>query len=384
VYEKLLANNTQTLGTWAPYMLTANRDSLQHAMMPTGVNGPETVPLSSLPSVDVVFTADKSKWTRCVVVETSSDPGLSEGAAPKFYLRRHRGWNKDDVDAGGNPIYNDTAGMSWFPGYAINQETGERLNIFFGEDSYLTQDNGGDMIWNPTSNLFSAGSPIFGGKHFVWVTNTRYDSCRAIYNLMRTNNQISINSAYRQPVWCGMPMSQVGKLASLSNGLIPTMTRLRFRVAKPYNRYVPSGTDTLRPNNGYPLYRFSTRGLGAKPLTDVANNTDKQSLLDKIAVVPNPYYAYSEHYEQNRLDTRVRVVNLPPRAEISIYSIDGSLVRRLNKDNGDVAYIDWDLRNAKGLPVASGMYLFHVKAQGIGETIVRFFGALRPLDIRNY
>ncbi|RYD52161.1 MAG: hypothetical protein EOP52_08275 [Sphingobacteriales bacterium] len=384
LYEKLLANNTQTLGTWAPYMLTANRDSLNHAMMPSGVNGPEVLPLSTLPSIDVVFTSDKSKWSRCVVIETSSDVGLSEGAAPKFFLRRHRGWNKDDINASGNPIYNDTAGMSWFPGYAVNQETGERLNIFFGEDSYLTQDNGGDMIWNPTNNLFSAGAPVFGGKHFVWVTNTRYDSCRTIYNLLRSNNQLSINNAFRQPVWCGMPMSQAGKLASLSNGLIPTMTRLRFRVAKPYDRYVAAGIDTMQPNNGYPLYRFSTRGLGAKSLSDVANTTDKQSLLDRIAVVPNPYYAYSEHYEQNRLDTRVRVVNLPPRAEISIYSIDGSLVRRLNKDNGDVAYIDWDLRNAKGLPVASGMYLFHVKAEGIGETIVRFFGALRPLDIRNY
>lgn len=384
VYEKLLGNSTQTLGTWAPYMLTANaakRDSLQHAMMPSSVNGPNTLPLSLLPSVDVVFTADKSKWTRCVVVETNPSADFSEGGVAKFSLRAHKGWNKDDIDAGGNPIYNDSMGRSWFPGYAVNQETGERLNVFFGEDSYLQSDRGGDMIWNPTNTLFSSGSPVFGGRHFVWVTNTRYDECDSIYNLLRGNPNQRVRAFYL-PVWAGMPMAN--NLLSLKDGLIPTTTRLRFRVSRPYAQFVPSAVDTLRPNNGFPLYTFSTKGLGAKPLTDAANNTDKQSLLDRITVVPNPYYAYAEHYEQNRLDTRVRVTNLPQRAEISIYSIDGTLVRRLTKDNPGQAYLDWDLRNAKGLPIASGMYLFHVKAEGIGETIVRFFGAMRPLDIRNY
>ena len=44
-------------------------------------------------------------------------------------------------------------GMGWFPGYAIDIETGERLNIVFAEDSWLTSDNGNDMLWNPTSNI---------------------------------------------------------------------------------------------------------------------------------------------------------------------------------------------------------------------------------------
>ena len=385
VYEKLISNNSGVQGTWAPYMLTANAaraDSLQHALMPADINGPVTIPMANLPSVDVVFTADKSKWTRCVVVETSPTADLAEGGAPKFSLRAHKGWNKDDVDGNNNPVYNDSNGRSWFPGYAINQESGERLNIFFGEDSYLTDDNGGDMIWNPTTTTFSSFSPVFGGRHFVWVTGTRYDSCNDIYRRLRNGNAINRIAVYRTPVWCGIPMAT--KLLPLKDGLIPTTTRLRFRVSKPYRPYVAPGVDSVASNGGYPRYNFSTKGMGAKALTDAANKTDKQSLLDMITVVPNPYYAYAEGYEANRLDTRVRVTNLPHKAEISIYSIDGTMVRRLTKDNANQAYIDWDLRNAAGLPVASGMYLFHVKAEGIGETIIRFFGALRPLDIRNY
>lgn len=391
IYETLLANNTQTFSTWAPYMLAASNaknDSLQHGMMPASLEGPKGIKMATLASVDVVFTSDKSKWSRCVVVETNPNSDFSQGGAAKFSLRAHKGWNKDDIDAGGSPIYRDVDGMSWFPGYAINQETGERLNIFFGEDSYQRSDNGADMLWNPTNTLFSGGSifapatPVFGGRHFVWVTRTRYDSCNAIYSLLKANNRPSIEKVYGMPMWAGMPMAN--NLLPLKDGLIPTTTRLRFRVSKPYAKYVSAGVDTLASNNGYPLYTFSTKGMGARGLGDAGNNTDKQSLLDRISVVPNPYYAYAQHYEQNRLDTRVRITNLPRRAEVSVYSIDGSLVRRLTKDNPNEAYLDWDLRNAKGLPIASGMYLFHVKAEGIGETIVRFFGAMRPLDIRNY
>ena len=73
--------------------------------------------------------------------------------------------------------------MGWFPGYAINLESGERLNIIFSEDSWLSGENGRDMLWNPTSNIvteqfpfynsstgeFSGGSYLLGGKHFIYV-----------------------------------------------------------------------------------------------------------------------------------------------------------------------------------------------------------------------
>jgi hypothetical protein len=174
------------------------------------------------------------------------------------------------------------------------------------------------------------------------------------------------------------------RLKSVKDGLIPTETRLRIRVAKPYGRYAPDPNQTLK-NAGFPLYTFSTKGLAPKPLSDVANkwNSDKQALLDQIHVSPNPYYAYVG-YERSRLDTRVRIVNLPRTATINIYSLDGTLVRTLTKDNANVSYVDWDTRNAKGLSIASGMYLVHVRAEGIGETVIRWFGAMRPVDVTTY
>jgi hypothetical protein len=46
--------------------------------------------------------------------------------------------------------------------------------------------------------------------------------------------------------------------------------------------------------------------------------------------------------------------------------------------------IDWDLKNFAGVPISGGMYLIHVKADGIGERTVKWFGILRPVDLNSY
>ncbi len=272
-----------------------------------------------------------------------------------------------------------------FPGYAINQETGERMNIVFGEDSYLKAHNGADMIWNPSSTVLDpqSSSVVFGGKHYIYILDTKYDGDAAFAETIDSN--YTGVPRWTDIKWVGLPTIQPGQpLLSLKDGLIPTETRIRVRVTKPYASYAPDPAQTLR-NGGLPLFTFSTRGLGPVPLSDAANayNADKQALLDQIHVTPNPYYGYAS-YELSNLDTRVRVVNLPKTATVNIYALDGTLVRTLTKDNPNQSYVDWDLRNAKGLALASGMYLIHVKADGIGETVIRWFGAFRPVNITTY
>ncbi|MDG1148592.1 MAG: T9SS type A sorting domain-containing protein, partial [Crocinitomicaceae bacterium] len=104
------------------------------------------------------------------------------------------------------------------------------------------------------------------------------------------------------------------------------------------------------------------------------------SALDLINVVPNPYYAYSQ-YERNRLDTRVKITNLPERCTVKIYSTNGKLVRTFKKDNS-ITSIDWDLNNHKNIPVAGGVYLIHVDVPGVGEKVLKFFGGMRQIDLQ--
>jgi hypothetical protein len=125
------------------------------------------------------------------------------------------------------------------------------------------------------------------------------------------------------------------------------------------------------------MYNFETKGVATNTNDVVKAETD----LDLINVVPNPYRAYSD-YETDQLDNRVKIVNLPQRCEVTIYSTNGSIIRQYNKDETKT-YIDWDLKNFAGIPIAGGVYIIHVKSDQ-GEKIIKWFGSLRPVDLNAF
>ncbi|MFM7912266.1 MAG: hypothetical protein ACKO9W_08775, partial [Bacteroidota bacterium] len=145
-------------------------------------------------SVDVVITPDKSKWTRACVIETCDDSLQAQGRQLRNRIRV-----APSVDKDGNPDGDQRNGLSWFPGYAINLETGERLNICFGEDSRYANIAGhphGDMRWNPTDSFFSVNGNNFrvpmGGRHFIYVMNSRYDQADVTWRQL--NKQVGAAS----------------------------------------------------------------------------------------------------------------------------------------------------------------------------------------------
>lgn len=388
-------------GTWAPYNLVSNLRDIKcgYGFMFNSVDRSNYTRMQNLQSVDVVFTSDQSKWTRCPVIEMS-DAGNSnpfgEGGQYKFNMRRHPAWDKG-VDGNGNPTYNNSdSGWSWFPGYAINLETGERLNIMFGEESINATDNGNDMIFNPTDRSFDPTNfqLLWGGKHVVYIQNTKYDQGNwAISKLKNANidpsrastNQFDLRELYRTVMWVGNVMkSPAADMASLKDGLIPTTTKVSIRVERPYDTYLPDASQSVR-NNEWPLYSFNTFDLAPAMIGDGRNqySNDKDALLARIHPVPNPYYAFSE-YENDRLDTKVRIINLPEKATIKIYTIDGTLVRTLVKNDSKTSYLDWDIKNSQNISVGSGMYLMHVDIPNIGQTVLKWFGAMRPTDITSF
>jgi len=400
-YELMLANFSPAKSTWAPYNLAAaffakhysNGSACAFEVAYTGATQ-DLAHFSKTPDVNIVFTPDKSLWTRCAVVEEQEDSNLAQNNAMKFTLRKHAGWDMDYASDGVTPVYSSDAsenGMSWFPGYAVDINTGIRLNIIFGEDSYLGSDNGGDMIFNPSTNMFNTfdGSIVFGGKHIVYVMNTKYDSDAYVVSKLKNatplNGNTTIQKAFENVAWVGVPtLNPSVPLASLRDGIIPTETRLQFRVNRPYAAYKAdpaqpalAASDSL--SGTLPYYTFTTKNMVPSKLSDTTN---RSKLLSRIYAVPNPYYGFSG-YETNRYDTKVKIINLPQRVTAHIYALDGTLVRTLTKDDA-TSFLDWDVRNAAGLPIASGMYLIHVQADGIGETVLKWFGAMRPIDATSY
>jgi flagellar hook assembly protein FlgD len=123
------------------------------------------------------------------------------------------------------------------------------------------------------------------------------------------------------------------------------------------------------------MYEFDMSGFDV--ITN--NGTAMDSALILINVVPNPYYAYSE-YETGKLDSRVKITNLPEECTISIYNLSGTLMRRFEKA-GEKTSLDWDLKNQVDIPVAGGVYLIHVEVPDVGERTLKWFGVMRPTDL---
>lgn len=411
-------------GIIAPYHLTRylyNPDNPLGANAPA--NGKIDVDLSTLDKLNsfiLVITNDKDKWSRCPVIETSeTDADLKNSWKRRLSVDKEGrpvdtsgGFypNLDSVDSQitsddpNNPAYISSVGMGWFPGYVLNKETGERMNIAFGEDSEYPANGGTDMIWNPTSTrVRGAGAPnfIWGGKHFIYIFRKTLESERDIfvfnnrfagdvdYSMPEYDEGAKLNAMLKDPEdrivikpkqyawgscsWVAVPIlnPEVGQTL-LSNDV-----RVDVNVSAPFgvsNSDLPPSLD----NNGKPVYRFSTSGLQA-----VKNSTAVlKDELENLNVVPNPYYAISE-YEATQLDNTVKFTNLPENCTITIYNTNGTLIRRYNKSD-PLNYLDWNLKNQVGIPIASGVYLIHIEVPGVGEKILKWFGVVRPVDLNSF
>lgn len=388
-------------GTWAPYALASVASG---GVEPTGASAPyqlafgpafspsnSTQPsntLNELSSVDVVLTSDKSLWTQCVVIEMGEEANLNIGGAKKFNLRK-----SPSVDKNGVADPSGEKGRSWFPGYAINVETCERLNVVFSENSFYSGENGTDMLFNPTSRLgqFSGNNypfqnPILGGMHYIYVMKTKYDNGLTMYNELNVAVP-TLTTIYRNAMWVSMSHVEPGfEMLPIEQGLVPTLTTIKLRVDRPYQAYT---TPTSATKN--PIYEFDLT-----PYAAVRNNKGAAtSALADCNIVPNPYYAYSA-YETSVLENTVYLTNLPNKCNITIFNAGGAIVRKFNRnDNNDgtsgggsknlfLNTIKWDLQNNRGVPISSGMYYIHIEGDDLGDRVLKFFAIMKPTDPTSY
>jgi hypothetical protein len=491
-------------GTWAPYVLSSPydggpkacflvKDIVSSTLPPTprffDFSSVKSVPnyagynqtLTNLYSVDIVITPDKSKWTRAVVLESgSADVGGNDQVDQEFngtiyHNVRHEPKTCPSVDKEGNPDNSGTTGLGWFPGYAINVETGERLNIMFAENSADTLNNGNDMLFNPTNvyayyrdvqadtlikdengdyvplsvNQYNSlkddylrifgdnliiGEPLYGGRHYVYVMGSSgntanvyyrrsskvrnfnngntvenilgvkhggviegtdlpyyecgpYDECNWVMKKFGSFDDDSYKlrkmEIFNNVMWTSIPMPAYMQ----EDNWLSSDATIKLRVSRPYMRYSSRWYDDnasdrqhCDQNNGYPMYSFTTKNIAPEKVEYVS---DKETILQEINIVPNPYYGYST-YEHTALENYVRIVNVPANCTISIYTVNGTLIRTMTHGSDADSYVQWDLKNHANIPIASGVYIIHVDAPGIGERTLKFFCNMRPTDLNGF
>ncbi len=337
-------------GSWTTYALVKTIPAVEGAAY---IQGKELSKIYNLGNVDIVITEDQSKWSKCIVLQFDKS-----GVSPSTGLLR-------------SPVKNGSnqTGIGDFPGYAIDLDRGVRLNIMFSESATEDTVNGNDLSWDPTKDAN-------GSRSYIYVTDTKYDegaNYTALFDSIEANTTpgtVNARNGYSNAIFSDFTWVGNIKVSKSSGFMASDVTRIKLRVNKQYR----AGADNLEPE-----YEFSTSGV----LAETNNLSLADSVLSLVRMVPNPYYAYS-NYESFQFDNRVKMTNLPQVCTIRIFNSNGELIRVYDKSS-DATFIDWDLRNQTGIPIAGGVYFVHIMAPELNsEVVVKWFGILRPFDLDTF
>jgi hypothetical protein len=232
-------------------------------------------------------------------------------------------------------------GIGWFPGKLWNisdPSAPERLNIAFVEDNRLAPANAlWDMGWDPATRQY-ANATTRGNDERVWLLDSKYDA--------------GTNAALQAADWYD------GSTVGLMYHLFPTPRGTRPYLAADFSITIFSS----KPNRTDDLFAFTA------PRPSAGGDEAVKEDIRKINVVPNPYYGYHSG-EMDAFDRWVQFTYLPARATVRIYDVAGNMVRRLEKTDANTPFLRWDMKNEYGLPLASGVYVYHVSVPEMGEKV---------------
>jgi hypothetical protein len=87
--------------------------------------------------------------------------------------------------------------------------------------------------------------------------------------------------------------------------------------------------------------------------------------LEQVAVVPNPFKGSAE-WDPAVGEGRVHFIHIPDGSTVRVFTSSGELVRELKLDvnsspGGKTGELFWDLKNAHGNKIVSGIYIYQVE-----------------------
>jgi hypothetical protein len=162
------------------------------------------------------------------------------------------------------------------------------------------------------------------------------------------------------------PASLIARDGAIADGTLPVLYALWSKKRNTTNPIEPGDRflfDWVVPAGPNDVYEFDTSPALHGDVAAIREG------LGRIRAVPNPYrFASTYDRPSGRV---VRFINLPEVATIRIFSVGGSLVRTLAKNDPTSSVLEWNLETEFGKRVASGVYLYTVEAPGAGSTVGR-------------
>ena len=250
---------------------------------------------------------------------------LSNGGGGQYAYRYLR-----TLDSEGNRIYyiQDYVPV---PFQVWDTDANVQLNAAFLENDGAATEDG---KWDP-------GNSGDGGRELVWVLHRPYFGDATPDSAYFTDEDL-------QDVLAGKLDARyvVWPLATSAGAAPANGDKLKFISSLPHTLFDEYSFETTAPN---PFDASLAKGE-----------------LSKVRAVPNPYFAHSQ-YELNRFNRVLKFTHLPARCTIRLFNLAGDLVRTIEK-NDDTSQATWDLNTNHGLPIGSGVYIFHIDAPGVGTT----------------
>jgi len=128
------------------------------------------------------------------------------------------------------------------------------------------------------------------------------------------------------------------------------------------SQYAVTSIDTVRLVNS----DFTESPINPNEVVTVQPSGPPANDLERVAVVPNPYRGSAE-WDPAPGESRVHFIHLPMGSTVRIFTSNGELVRVLIQNpnanlGGVTGDLEWDLKNADGRKVVSGIYIYQVES----------------------
>jgi hypothetical protein len=213
----------------------------------------------------------------------------------------------------------------------------------------------------------------------IWDVGGFNEPSEPLRNFIKTWDEVLRDTLWSQDPasgdWEGI-FSYVGTVANPDTGYTEPIAPLSGAVTAARGRLgnfiisgeLPAEGTIIRIETYKPLSQGDKFSV-IVPSANTQNLSQAKNNLDKISVFPNPYFG-ANSLERDKYQRFVRFTNLPTEVTIRIFSLSGVFIQTLVKSNTN-QYLDWDLRNRDGLPVASGVYLTYIDMPGVGTKIMK-------------
>lgn len=237
-----------------------------------------------------------------------------------------------------------------------------QLATAFLENAFYKDEGAADGQWNP-------GSDLTLSNEYLVILNSEYSDDPYTHAAYIGSEKQWADIVYGYNLEPGNSEISDSIKAIARSPWFNAMYIVGFETEYYQPEFEPHGVVTIEPSKVLtPEDKYILRVK-----TDYTSD-EKKNQFDKINIFPNPLFGYnsSSGFFGGRADEPfITFSNLPVEATIKIYTLSGTLVKTIYK-NDLSSMLRWNLQNESGRRIGSGLFLALIENPGLGQKVLKF------------